>query len=271
MKETRLLKIGDTMVFDHSDYTDYCVVISVNEEGTEGKMACVDDGCGFDVLWFLPVRLDKESGKITTYQDRDVSRDDGLFARAGDCIQSEDEVSFEALLVELVNRTAKGLDGVCFEKTELDDVESAVEELKANFNEIRANNKDFDECIRTMNFHVAVIDQYDEVMNVNYTLTKEEKDLLDDVMNDFDFGSLDEKINQMEYCMPGSDGLMEIPTVYELVKIAEALLTHVIGGYSQAKKPVAKCFHGFTASFDGEMATLDFSIAFGSGCICKKE
>ena len=33
------LRIGDTLVFDHSDYSDYCIVYAVSDDGRKGRMA----------------------------------------------------------------------------------------------------------------------------------------------------------------------------------------------------------------------------------------
>lgn len=96
-KDVQKLKVGDTLVFDHSDYTDYCIVYWVNDEGTEGKMACVDDGGGTDCMWLFNVVVNDE-GHLTTYQDREVRRDPELLDRVHDSLNIEgDGLHFETL------------------------------------------------------------------------------------------------------------------------------------------------------------------------------
>ena len=79
----RLLKlnIGDTLVFDHSDYTDYGIVYAVSENGQKAHAAFVDDGGGEDCLWLMEVQITK-NGIETSEGGYDVTLDKDLLDRA---------------------------------------------------------------------------------------------------------------------------------------------------------------------------------------------
>ena len=108
------LRIGDTLVFDHSDYSDYCIVYAVSDDGRKGRMACVDDGGGTDCLWLFFVEYD-ENGRLVTYQNRTVRRDPDMMERALDRFNpDEDGIHFETLLIHLVEAAAYNPDSVTF-------------------------------------------------------------------------------------------------------------------------------------------------------------
>lgn len=66
------IKIGTKIHFDHSDYTDYGIIYYLDLEKMEGRIACIDDGSDYSMLWLLPLKI-REDGSLSTYQDRDVS------------------------------------------------------------------------------------------------------------------------------------------------------------------------------------------------------
>lgn len=144
-KDVQKLKVGDTLVFDHSDYTDYCIVYWVNDEGTEGKMACVDDGGGTDCMWLFNVVVNDE-GHLTTYQDREVRRDPELLDRVHDSLNIEgDGLHFETLLVSLFEQAAyKPQDVTLYLEDDMDEAEELVL-LKKGFEDILKTSKKFKE------------------------------------------------------------------------------------------------------------------------------
>lgn len=75
------LNIGDTLVFDHSDYTDYGIVYAVSENGQKAHAAFVDDGGGEDCLWLMEVQITKK-GIETSEGGYDVTLDKDLLDRA---------------------------------------------------------------------------------------------------------------------------------------------------------------------------------------------
>ena len=75
------LNIGDTLVFDHSDYTDYGIVYAVSENGQKAHAAFVDDGGGEDCLWLMEVQITK-NGIETSEGGYDVTLDKDLLDRA---------------------------------------------------------------------------------------------------------------------------------------------------------------------------------------------
>ena len=75
------LNIGDTLVFDHSDYTDYGIVYAVSENGQKAHAAFVDDGGGEDCLWLMEVQITK-NGIETSEGGYDVTIDKDLLDRA---------------------------------------------------------------------------------------------------------------------------------------------------------------------------------------------
>ena len=75
------LNIGDTLVFDHSDYTDYGIVYAVSENGQKAHAAFVDDGGGEDCLWLIEVQITK-NGIETSEGGYDVTLDKDLLDRA---------------------------------------------------------------------------------------------------------------------------------------------------------------------------------------------
>lgn len=75
------LNIGDTLVFDHSDYTDYGIVYEVSENGQKAHAAFVDDGGGEDCLWLMEVQITK-NGIETSEGGYDVTLDKDLLDRA---------------------------------------------------------------------------------------------------------------------------------------------------------------------------------------------
>lgn len=144
-KDVQKLKVGDTLVFDHSDYTDYCIVYWVNDEGTEGKMACVDDGGGTDCMWLFNVVVNDE-GHLTTYQDREVRRDPELLDRVHDSLNIEgDGLHFETLLVSLFEQAAyTPQDVTLYIEDDMDEAEELVL-LKKGFEDILKTSKKFKE------------------------------------------------------------------------------------------------------------------------------
>lgn len=144
-KDVQKLKVGDTLVFDHSDYTDYCIVYWVNDEGTEGKMACVDDGGGTDCMWLFNVVVNDE-GHLTTYQDREVRRDPELLDRVHDSLNIEgDGLHFETLLVSLFEQAAyTPQDVTLYLEDDMDEAEELVL-LKKGFEDILKTSKKFNE------------------------------------------------------------------------------------------------------------------------------
>ena len=144
-KDVQKLKVGDTLVFDHSDYTDYCIVYWVNDEGTEGKMACVDDGGGTDCMWLFNVVVNDE-GHLTTYQDREVRRDPELLDRVHDSLNIEgDGLHFETLLVSLFEQAAyTPQDVTLYLEDDMDEAEELVL-LKKGFEDILKTSKKFKE------------------------------------------------------------------------------------------------------------------------------
>lgn len=144
-KDVQKLKVGDTLVFDHSDYTDYCIVYWVNDEGTEGKMACVDDGGGTDCMWLFNVVVNDE-GHLTTYQDREVRRDPELLDRVHDSMNIEgDGLHFETLLVSLFEQAAyTPQDVTLYLEDDMDEAEELVL-LKKGFEDILKTSKKFNE------------------------------------------------------------------------------------------------------------------------------
>ena len=141
----KTLKVGDTLVFDHSDYKDYCIVYAVNEDGTEGKMACVDDGGGTDCMWLFNVVVNDE-GHLTTYQDREVRRDPELLDRVHDRLNIEgDGLNFETLLVSLFEQAAyTPQDVTLYLEDDMDEAEELVL-LKKGFEDILKTSKKFNE------------------------------------------------------------------------------------------------------------------------------
>ena len=144
-KDVQKLKVGDTLVFDHSDYTDYCIVYWVNDEGTEGKMACVDDGGGTDCMWLFNVVVNDE-GDLTNYQDREVRRDPELLDRVHDSLNIEgDGLQFETLRVSLVEQAAyTPQDVTLYLEDDMDEAEELVL-LKKGFEDILKTSKKFNE------------------------------------------------------------------------------------------------------------------------------
>lgn len=144
-KDVQKLKVGDTLVFDHSDYTDYCIVYWVNDEGTEGKMACVDDGGGTDCMWLFNVVVNDE-GHLTTYQDREVRRDPELLDRVHDSLNIEgDGLHFETLLVALFEQAAHTPEDVSlYLEDDMDEAEE-LELLKKGFDQVLNTCKKFKE------------------------------------------------------------------------------------------------------------------------------
>lgn len=144
-KDVQKLKVGDTLVFDHSDYTDYCIVYWVNDEGTEGKMACVDDGGGTDCMWLFNVVVNDE-GHLTTYQDREVRRDPELLDRVHDSLNIEgDGLHFETMLVSLFEQAAyTPQDVTLYLEDDMDEAEELVL-LKKGFEDILKTSKKFKE------------------------------------------------------------------------------------------------------------------------------
>ena len=75
------LKVGDTLVFDHSDYRDYGIIYAVSENGTKAHAAFVDDGGGEDCLWLMGVELNKK-GIICSEGNYDVNLDNSILDKA---------------------------------------------------------------------------------------------------------------------------------------------------------------------------------------------
>ena len=148
----KTLKVGDTLVFDHSDYKDYCIVYAVNEDGTEGKMACVDDGGGTDCLWLLNVKSD-ENGNLTTYQGREVERDPELLSRVDECLD-EDSAGMETLLMILFEQAAFTPEDISiYPDDDMDDISEELSILHNGWNEIRNTNKTFDDKYQMLHFN----------------------------------------------------------------------------------------------------------------------
>lgn len=144
-KDVQKLNVGDTLVFDHSDYTDYGIVYWVNDEGTEGKMACVDDGAGTDCMWLFGVKVN-DDGNLTTYHGREVRRDPELIDRVLDRFNIEaDGIHFETLLVGLFEEAAHTPEDVSlYLEDDMDEAEELTL-LKSGFDKILNTCKKFKE------------------------------------------------------------------------------------------------------------------------------
>lgn len=226
--EKERLKIGDTLVFDHSDYTDYCIVYAVNEEGSKGKMACVDDGAGTDCLWLMPVRCDSE-GNLTTYQNRKVERDPTLLERAtGWCNEGPgfDEEgqhwTFEDLLVHLLGLAEQASDHVTyFFDTEYENKdgfnrEEELAELRAAITKLKGIER----------FCWLLNEQGDKADVGMAEAVRREK--VEQVLHQFDFSSLHEKMKKLDLQWESNCFGKGVPSVYQLVKKAKELLNSCV-------------------------------------------
>lgn len=73
-KESFDLKVGDFVRYEHSDYENFGVVYFLDKARCMGKIATIDDGSDYTVLWLETIRL-KNDGRIISSNGHDVYKD----------------------------------------------------------------------------------------------------------------------------------------------------------------------------------------------------